>query len=171
MAEVEVRIASGGERAALANLMQLYIHDFSEFWSGTPEGELQDDGRFADYPLGAYWQEQSRVPLLFRLAGRPIGFALLNAVGHGAGPIDRNMAEFFIVRKHRRGGVGTTAARQIFSLYPGQWEVAVARRNVAALPFWRGAIGGHPQAADVVEFDLDSGAWNGALFRFRVGSV
>jgi predicted acetyltransferase len=171
MSKVEVSVARPEERPALANLMQFYIHDFSEFWAGTPEGELQDDGRFADYPLDAYWQEPSRVPLLFRLAGRPIGFALLNAVGHGVGPMDHNMAEFFIVRKHRRGGVGTAAARQVISLYPGQWEVAVARRNVAALPFWRQAISGHPQAADIVELDLDSATWNGPLFRFRIAEI
>jgi predicted acetyltransferase len=169
MPDVEVSPARPEERAALANLMQFYVHDFSEFWAGTDEGELQDDGRFADYPLDAYWREPSRVPLLLRLGGRPIGFALLNAVGHGFGAIDRNMAEFFIVRKHRRGGVGTAAARQVFGLHPGRWEVAVARRNLAALPFWRQAINGCDEVADVAELDVDNGVWNGPLFRFRVG--
>ncbi|HEY2480852.1 MAG TPA: GNAT family N-acetyltransferase [Caulobacteraceae bacterium] len=167
MPEVEVSLARAGERAALANLMQLYIHDFSEFWAGTGEGELQDDGRFADYPLDAYWREPSRIPLLFRIDGALVGFALLNAVGHGLGAIHRNMAEFFIVRKYRRGGVGTAAARQVFSLYPGRWEVAVAQRNQAALPFWRQAIIGCDRVADVSELDVDNGAWNGPLFRFR----
>lgn len=168
MPDVEVSPARLEERAALANLMQLYIHDFSEFWAGTADGELQDDGRFADYPLDAYWREPSRVPLLFRVRGRLIGFALLNAVGHGPWPVERNMAEFFIVRKHRRGGAGTAAARQVFSLYPGDWEVAVARKNLGALPFWRQAIDGHPQIRDVHEQDLATPAWNGPLFRFVV---
>jgi predicted acetyltransferase len=167
--DLDISLARPEERETLANLMQLYIHDFSEFWAKTPEGELQNDGRFAPYPLDAYWREAGRVPLLFRLGGRPIGFALLNAVGHGAGPIDRNMAEFFIARKHRRGGVGTAAARQVFSLYPGLWEVAVARRNLGALPFWRQAIGGHPAVIDIQELDLASEAWNGPMFRFRMG--
>jgi predicted acetyltransferase len=72
------------------------------------------------------------------------------------------------VRKHRRGGIGTAAARQIFSLYPGRWEVAVARRNLGALPFWRQAINGHPRAVDVEELDLTTEAWNGPLFRFQI---
>jgi predicted acetyltransferase len=169
MPEVDVSLARPEERETLANLAQLYIHDFSEFWAGTAEGELRDDGRFEPYPLDAYWREAGRIPLLFRLGGRPIGFALLNGVGHADGPIDRNMAEFFIVRKHRRGGIGTAAARQIFSLYPGRWEVAVARRNLGALPFWRQAISGHPNATDTEELDLATESWNGPLFRFRVG--
>jgi predicted acetyltransferase len=168
MSKVEVSVARPEERPALVNLAQLYIHDFSEFWAGTPEGELQGDGRFADYPLDAYWREPDRIPLLFRRDDRLIGFALLNAVGHGPWPVERNMAEFFIVRKHRRDGAGTASARQVFSLYPGAWEVAVARKNFGALAFWRQAIGGHPRVRDVAEHDLATAAWNGALFRFVV---
>jgi predicted acetyltransferase len=169
MSRIEVSVARPQERTTLANLMQLYVHDFSEFWAGTPDGELQDDGRFADYPLDSYWLEPGRVPLLVRIDDRLIGFALLNAVGHGFGEIDHNMAEFFIVRKHRRGGVGTAAARQVFSLYPGRWEIAVARRNAGALAFWRQAIDACDQVADLAELDIDNEAWNGPLFRFRVG--
>jgi predicted acetyltransferase len=168
MSEVEVRVAQPEERGALANLTQLYIHDFSELWAGTLDGEVRDDGRFADYPLDAYWREPGRIPLLFRQNDRLIGFALLNAVGHGDWPAPRNMAEFFIVRKHRRGGAGTAAARQVFALFPGAWEVAVARKNVGALAFWRQAIGGHPQVRDVEELDLTTAAWNGPIFRFDV---
>jgi predicted acetyltransferase len=78
------------------------------------------------------------------------------------------MAEFFIARKHRRGGVGTAVARQVLSLYPGCWEVAVARRNLGALPFWRLAIQGHPKVVGVEELDLSTETWNGPLFRFRI---
>jgi predicted acetyltransferase len=78
------------------------------------------------------------------------------------------MAEFFVARKHRGAGVGRAAAQAIFSRYPGRWEVAVARRNVRALPFWRDAIHSHPAVADVEQRDLATDAWTGPLFRFRV---
>jgi predicted acetyltransferase len=168
MPGVEVAIAKPHEQAALASMMQLYIHDFSEFWAGRSEGELGEDGRFPDYPLEAYWREPDRVPLIIRVDGRLAGFALLNRVSHAGGAIDRNMAEFFVVRKHRRGGVGSAAARMIFSSYPGVWEVAVARRNLAALAFWRRVITEHPQACGVEQLDLTSEAWNGPLFRFEI---
>ena len=67
MPEIEVTAAQPHERAALDNLFQLYVHDFSEYWSGESEGELGDDGRFAPYPyLDAYWREADRIPLLLR---------------------------------------------------------------------------------------------------------
>ena len=78
------------------------------------------------------------------------------------------MAEFFIVRKHRRSGVGRAAAQTIFSRYAGLWEVAVARRNVPAQAFWRGAIGSHPAVRDVEEFDQATAEWEVPIMRFRI---
>lgn len=172
MPDIEITVARPDERDLVANLFQLYAHDFSDFWIGTPNGELQDDGRFEAYgPLDLYWRETGRIPLLFRIAGRPVGFALLNDASHSGLPVDRNMAEFFIVRKHRRGGVGTMAAQTVFSRYPGVWEAAVARKNIAALAFWRRAVSGHPDVADVDETDHQTSEWNGPILRFRVGEA
>jgi predicted acetyltransferase len=168
MSDVQVTAARLEERGALANLMQFYVHDFSEYWSGTPKDDLQDDGRFPEYPLDIYWHDTSHVALLLRLDDRLIGFALLNDSAHSGRPVERNMAEFFIARKYRRSGLGTAAARQIFSNYPGLWETAVARRNIAALNFWRNAIRHHPLVEDVEEADLTTSSWNGPVLRFRI---
>lgn len=171
MPDVDVAVARPEERGTIDNLMQLYVHDFSEQWAGTPRGELDAEGRFPAYPLGPYWGEAGCIPLLLRVGGHLAGFALLNADAHSGRPVDRNMAEFFIVRKHRRGGVGTAAARAIFSRYPGQWEAAVARKNVGALAFWRSAVRRHPGAAEVEESDLSTASWNGPVLRFRIGGT
>jgi predicted acetyltransferase len=51
-----------------------------------------------------------------------------------------DMAEFFILRGHRRSGVGTTAAHEVWKRFPGQWEVRVMESNHAASHFWQQAI-------------------------------
>jgi predicted acetyltransferase len=168
MADIEVTVAAAHERSVLQNLLQLYMHDFSEHWAGRPDGEIGDDGRFAPYPLDAYWEEPNHVPLLLRSNGHLIGFALLDRTSHTGHALDRNMREFFILRKHRRSGAGTAAAQAIFSRYPGRWETAIARRNTAALPFWRKAIAGHPGVEDMAESDEKTLVWNGAVIRFRI---
>lgn len=170
MPDVEVGLATPQERVAVENLLQLYIHDFSEQWAGLdePRGEVDEAGRFLDYPLDAYWSEPDHAPLLIRAGGRLAGFALLDAHSHSGSELDRNMAEFFVLRKYRRGGIGTAAAQGIFSLYPGRWEAAVARRNTSALPFWRKAVATHPKVESVEELDLANAAWNGAVLRFRI---
>jgi len=155
--------------AAIANMMQLYTHDFSEFWVGQARGELGSDGRFEDYPLGAYWTEPQRIPLIISLEHAPIGFALINAYAHSGEPVDHSMAEFFIVRKHRRSGRGFDAATAILLAYPGQWEIAVVRANVAARAFWGRVIGAHHKVSALETLDRDDARWNGAIFRFRTG--
>lgn len=169
MAEVSVEVARPEEKEVVANLFQLYTHDFSEHWSGMTTGELQDDGRFAPYAyLDSYWTDPGRVPFLVRVDGKLAGFVLLNDHAHSGRPVERNVAEFFVVRKHRRGGVGVTAAQAVFSRYPGVWEAAIARRNTGALAFWRKAIGSHRDVHDVEETDVATADWNGPIIRFRI---
>lgn len=168
--EVDVAVARADERGVIANMMQLYVHDFSEQWSDQARGELGDDGLFEPYPLDSYWADPDHIPLLLKVAGRPIGFALVNARSHSGRPVDRNMAEFFVVRKHRRAGAGAVAARAIFTLYPGLWEAAVARRNVGALHFWRKTVAGCPAVTGHEEEDVTTSEWNGPILRFHVGA-
>jgi predicted acetyltransferase len=165
--DIELERARPADRGAIENLFQLYTHDFSEQWWDRPVGELNDDGRFDLYPLDVYWEDERHTPLLLRLDGRLVGFALINdraLGGRGA----RNIQEFFVVRKHRRGGVGTAAAHAIFSSAPGPWEAAIARRNIPALAFWRKAVSTHPRVSDIGEIDLDDERWNGLVLRFNI---
>ena len=39
MPQIDAALARTDERAALANMMQLYIHDFGELWSRASPGE------------------------------------------------------------------------------------------------------------------------------------
>src|ERR1700761_4575057 len=123
MTDLEITVAPPSERGLIENLFQLYTHDFSEFWAGRADGEFQADGRFPQYiHLDGYWADPARIPLVIRVGSHPAGFALVNDHSHSGRPLDRNLAEFFVVRKHRRGGTGTAAARRVFALYPGVWE-------------------------------------------------
>ena len=167
MADVTLEIAGPERRATLENLFQLYTHDFSDFWTDRDDGELEEDGRFAQYAyLESYWTDPERTPFLIRVDGNLAGFALINTFAHSGLPLDHAVAEFFVVRKHRRSGVGFVAATRIIGVRPGQWELAVARRNTAALPFWRRVASAIAGPA-VEEIDRDDALWNGPILRFR----
>ena len=156
-------------RETLANLFQLYAHDFSLQWASAPrpEGQPGEDGRLPAYPwLDAYWDEPDRAALLIRHGGAVAGFALVNAISHAGREIDRNMAEFFVVRMHRRAGVGLAAARATFARLPGRWEVAVARTNPDALAFWRRAVTDCPGLHGLEEADAAGQGWDGPMFHF-----
>jgi predicted acetyltransferase len=169
MANVTLELARPEQRQTLANLFQLYTYDFSEQWAGLERGELSEAGLFPDYPyLDAYWSEPDRTPYLIRAGGHIAGFVLINAWSHSGLPLDHAVAEFFVVRKHRRGGVGRAAAAAAMRPRPGQWELAVARRNTAALPFWQ-AVAAEVASGPVEAIDRDDPLWNGPILRFRVG--
>jgi predicted acetyltransferase len=135
--EIEVVPASPEQMPIMANLLELYSHDFSEFIELT----LGADGRFGYEPLPLYWQDPDRHPFLIRVDGHWAGFAFVRRGSQASGNHDVwDMAEFFIVRGYRRRGVGTGAAEAIWKRFPGKWEVRVMGRNSKAQGFWREAI-------------------------------
>ncbi|HYR09449.1 MAG TPA: GNAT family N-acetyltransferase [Longimicrobium sp.] len=134
---VEVRRAAAEEQAIVMNLLQLYAHDFSEFI----DLQLQPDGRFGDPDLSRYWREEGRFPFLVRVDGHLAGCVL---VSRGS-PIREDprvwdMAEFFIVRRYRKRGIGAAVAHEIWRRLPGPWEVRVLESNRPARAFWGAAI-------------------------------
>jgi predicted acetyltransferase len=167
MTKVEVEAAGPEHRETLANLFQLYTHDFSDFWTDLSDGDLQENGRFAPYPhLDSYGTLPGREALLIRSDRRLAGFALINGFAHSGLPIDFTVAEYFVARKYRRAGVGQAAAQDLMRARPGQWELAVARRNTGALAFWR-RVTASVAIGPVEELDLADHRWNGQILRFR----
>jgi predicted acetyltransferase len=134
---VEIVPATVDQEPILANLLELYVHDFSEF----VELELGPDGRFGYQSLPLYWKEAGRHPFLIKASGTLAGFALVHE-GPGTSGNDRvwDMAEFFIIRGRRRLGIGMKAAYGVWRRFPGKWEIRVREQNRGAKEFWAGAI-------------------------------
>lgn len=76
-----------------------------------------------------------------------------------------NIAEFFIMRKWRRRGIGRQVAVTIFAQFPGSWEVALQRHNASAHAFWRAVIDAYTGGA-FEEIDVHPPAWDGPVLRF-----
>lgn len=128
---------SAHELPALRNLWELYVHDFTEFFAREPGA----DGRFeTEYSFAL------RVPpplelLWIRRDGRVAGFLFIRPSSFLTG--DRaisDIAQFFVLRGHRRAGVGRAAAALAFARRPGRWEVREIDTNLPAQRFWRQAI-------------------------------
>jgi predicted acetyltransferase len=165
---VTVTDALPAQAQIIQNLVQLYTHDFSEFLAGTSRGDLHPDGRFDAYPLDQYWSRPEWSPLLIWSKRMLAGFALINDQTHTGGqPANRNVGEFFVLRKYRGQGIGRVAIERVFSRHPGSWEVAVARRNVGAYEFWRKTLKGTARVSGIREFDSNNEKWNGPIFRFE----
>jgi predicted acetyltransferase len=132
---VRLTLASTAENTLLANLLELYIHDLSELF---PKIMLGPDGRFGYPSLPLYWSEpERRYPFLIREGAQIAGFALVTRGSPASSDPDvLDMAEFFVLRRFRRSGVGRSAATQLWRSLPGTWVVRVLLANTGALAFW-----------------------------------
>src|SRR5216684_2740960 len=72
-AHIEVIPARPEQESILANLLELYAHDFSEFH----DLELGADGRFGYHCLPLYWSEPGRHPFLVWVEGKLAGLVLV----------------------------------------------------------------------------------------------
>lgn len=73
LTHIELAPAALDQESVLADLLELYAHDFSEFH----EIELGVDGRFGYKPLPLYWPEPNRRPFLIRVDGKLAGLVLV----------------------------------------------------------------------------------------------
>ena len=72
-AQIEVIPATPEQIPIIANLIELYAHDFSEFY----HLELGVDGKFGFAPLPLYWSDPNRHPFLVRVDDKLAGFVLV----------------------------------------------------------------------------------------------
>jgi predicted acetyltransferase len=162
---VKVKEALVGDKPVLERLMQLYLYDFSELEGG----DLDEEALFEYKYLDSYWTEPGRFPFLIHVSDKIAGFVLVNSRTCLQKQAEaKSIAEFFVMRKYRRQGVGRTVAFRIFDMFPGKWEVGETKRNVGAQRFWRRVIDEYTQG-NFTETMLNNKIWRGPIQSFNNG--
>jgi GNAT superfamily N-acetyltransferase len=77
-----------------------------------------------------------------------------------------DVAEFFVLRRHRTRGVGRAAAEAVWRRFPGEWEVRVMEGNEPALAFWTATIAGFT-GEPAMPTGTEAGGNRWRVFRFR----
>ena len=156
MNELQVSIATPDERLPIARMLELYQHDLSDLW----DQDLDLHGEYG-YALDRYWGRPRHHAFVFRVAGKHAGLALVDDAVH----LPENelwLAQFFVLKKYRRRGVGSAAARAVFDQIRGRWEVGQMPLNLPAQAFWRRVIGAYT-GGRFVDQVLDDERWQGPL--------
>lgn len=159
--QIDLSPAGLTEKPVLARLLQLYLYDFTEF-----DGEDLNAAGLYEYPyFDHYWTEAGRSPLIIRVNGRLAGFALVRRLAEDEGGPAASMAEFFILRKYRRLGVGSQVAKMVFQRFPGRWQIAIWSENQPAWLFWR-KVAQEFTRGDFTEVVRDDEQWKGPVLFF-----
>jgi predicted acetyltransferase len=109
--------------------------EFNAYEFSRLEGsDVDRQGIFGYRYLEHYWIEPARHPYLIEVEGHIAGIVLLR-IGQPS-----EVAEFLVLPKYRRCGVGTAAAHAAFALFAGDWEVHEVAGHDSATAFWRDVI-------------------------------
>lgn len=151
-----VVVAQKDADPVLRNLFEFYLHDMAEWFrfDQLPSGNYTHD-------TAPYWMPGRKVHLLYA-NDVPIGFGLTQPGAQWSPEQEAtDMEEFFVVRRHRRSGIGREFAEHLWRMYPGPWVVRVFQDNRPALPFWRRTVdefSGHACREEVQ--DVNGRAWS-----------
>lgn len=164
--DVSLDPATPAQAGLLANLLELYIHDLSEAF---PNVEIGADGRFGYPKLPLYWSEPDRrFPFLIKHGARVAGFAFATRGSPvSEDPNTFDVAEFFVLRQHRRHGVGQQAAQLLWNHFPGKWTVRVSQGNRGAPDFWRRAVA-HATNGTATEIERPGAPNPWLIFAFEI---
>jgi len=132
--EITLERAEPEKKNTLFRLLQYSL--FEE--SLTDLNDMNEDALF-DYPwFDAYFTEPQREAYFIRESGtqKLMGFAMVREHEDGR----HSVAEFLVIPKFRRQGVGSRAAEACFALHDGLWEVKPAYGSENAKRFWQRVI-------------------------------
>jgi predicted acetyltransferase len=132
MNTVELIEAKGEDLQCIENLMQFYMYDFSE-WLPIPFNDL---GLFSIRSKVAYWARPSTKPFLILVNGDIAGFVSVDdEVTHSE--VNFNIGYFFVSRRFRGQGVGSTVVGRLLGRFPGCWQIFHINKNQPASAFWK----------------------------------
>ena len=142
-------------------MLQLYAYDLSDVFGL----DVSADGVFALPFPDRYWAEDRYSVFLIEVDEKVAGFAIVDSRSRFSADAIWDMNQFFVLRRYRRRGVGRWAAVELFTRFPGRWEVREALKNTAAREFWRQVIGDFT-GGTFDEASYDDALWRGYVQRF-----
>lgn len=160
---IDLREATEQQKPILANLLELYAYEFSEYW----KFDIGDNGFYGYDDLPLYWTDKNKFPYIVYINDKIAGFVLVQKGAPGVDDKDVwDIAEFFIMRKYRKQGIGAIIANTTWKLFKGKWQIRVLQENTESLRFWEYAIQQFTsKKLNKSEFHYDKYDWY--LFKFN----
>lgn len=125
------------EKPVLKNLLKMYCYE----WSQYTEFDVNDQGDYEfEYHISDYWNKEKHYPFFIKVNGILAGFVLIDNDFVLHKNYDYAVAEFFIMHKYRRAGIGRYVAKAIFDMFHGKWEIAQHPHNIASIKFWENVV-------------------------------
>lgn len=133
MVTVELKQVTADEKEILRNLLEKYSYEFSQ-WDKRDVNQL---GLFGYPYLDYYWIEDKRWAYFIMADGKLAGFVMVvDKPEVDDRETDYQIAEFFVLYKYRRLGVGKQAFFKVLDMHRGRWQLKRHPANTASVYFW-----------------------------------
>jgi len=135
--DIEIVKATVDQQTIFANLLELMAYEHTEQW----KFDIGDNGFYGYEELPLFWTDPNRYPYLIYVNDKISGLVIVQK----GSPISDDkdiwdIAEFFIMKKYKKQGIGTKVAHKIWAQFKGCWQVRVLVENEIASAFWLQAI-------------------------------
>jgi predicted acetyltransferase len=117
------------------NMARFYVYDISEYMGCEAGWELPLNGLYECIDFKKYWDDPARqFPFFIYFKDEIAGFVIIDKQGVDDG-VDFNIAQFFVLRKFKRMGIGRHVAQLCFDRFVGKWNVMCLPGNQGLINF------------------------------------
>lgn len=132
--------ATSADYPILQNMARFYVYDLSRSCGFiSQDWACPCNGLYESFDFKTYFTEPAHMAFMIKVDQELAGFVLLNKQGI-LSSTEWNIGEFFILAKFQNKGIGQSIAQELWTTYPGVWEISVIPENKPALAFWRKAV-------------------------------
>jgi len=120
------------EKVILMNLLEKYNYEFSQY----ENTDVNVFGLYGYDYIDYYWITKNKYPYFIKVNNILAGFALVSDYPDVSIETDFTMAEFTVLLKYRRMGIGKCVVNKLFETHKGKWQIKFHPKNVPSEKFW-----------------------------------
>lgn len=138
---IEMVPVAKGEKEVLRNLLEKYDYEFSLY----DNRDVNELGLYGYDYLDYYWVEENRHAFFIKVDGNLAGFVMVTDYQEVIKDTQYTLAEFFVMYKYRKMGVGRHAAYFVFDKFKGKWQLQRHPKNLPSVYFWNAIVRDYTQ--------------------------
>ena len=129
--DISIIPVSKNEKEILRNLLEKYEYEFTQY-------ENKDVNEYGLYEnnIDNYWIDKNKYSFFIKVDSMLAGFIMIDNHCYIDVGTEYSIAEFFVMYKYKRLGVGKYSINYIFDKFKGKWSISYAQKNKPALEFW-----------------------------------